>query len=258
MPAVCTKVKAGKGRLTKLGELEKILPVQVQLSTAGYILGKYLVNVHFLKEAAPEACGQRFAAQLLSTQGGHGAPGSGVAAGGKYLSWEELLGTGLCFLVQEPWCQRASQILLHRSCGQEHCCPTPGRNKLQNINLCFCKSLEGAPTLECAHQVFKEAGDNAVSWRRTSVTPFWCMEPHCSPAQEKSFALLECHRSVAVCNKMGQTTFLWSKVCVLFLVCHDMLLWCITASWVLYVVISLQFPLQMASPAPLCTCLLSN
>lgn len=47
LPVVCMRVKERKGRLTKLGELEKFLPIQVQLSTAGYILGKYVVNFHF-------------------------------------------------------------------------------------------------------------------------------------------------------------------------------------------------------------------
>lgn len=74
LPVVCMGVKTGKGRLTKLGQLERFLPIKVQLSTAGYVLGKYLFNFHFSKQAAPEAWGQRFAVKL-STQRGHGTLG---------------------------------------------------------------------------------------------------------------------------------------------------------------------------------------
>lgn len=117
----------------------------------------------------------------------------------------------------------------------------PGRNKLQNINLCCCRILEGALTLECAHQGFKElvtrlsAGEGAGSHLSGAQS--------CPPAQEEPISLHEFHRSVVICNKIGQTALLWSKGCVLFFICHD-ILWCITASWVLFVVISLKSPFR--------------
>lgn len=103
LPVVCMRVKAGKGTLTKLGELEKFLPIQVQLSTAGYTLGKYLVNFHFSEAGSSRSTW----AEVCSKAAEHreGPWGTGVAAGGKFQSWEELLGTGLCFLLPDPWCQ---------------------------------------------------------------------------------------------------------------------------------------------------------
>lgn len=90
LPVVCM-VKAGKGGLTKSGDLEKFLPIQVQLSTAGYILGKYLVNFHFSEAGSSRSMW----GEVCSKAAEHteGPWGTGEAAGGKYQSWGELLGT---------------------------------------------------------------------------------------------------------------------------------------------------------------------
>lgn len=129
---------------------------------------------------------------------------TGVAAGGRYLSWGEFLGTRLCFLVPEPWCQGAFGILLHPSCGQQHCCPIPGRNNLQNINLCFCKSLEGALTLEVHTRCLRRLV--------TTLSPGEGPGSLLSRTWSHPLPLHEFHRSVAVCNEMGQTTFLGQRV----------------------------------------------
>lgn len=130
---------------------------------------------------------------------------TGVAAGGRYLSWGQFLGTKLCFLMPEPWCQGAFGILLHPSCGQQHCCPIPGRNNPQNTDLCFCKSLEGALTLECAHQVFKEAGDNTVSWRRTlclcmNFTGLWLFVIKWDKQRFYGQRVVFCSSSATICS----------------------------------------------------------
>lgn len=56
-------------------------------------------------------------------------------------------------------------------------CLIPGRNKLQNISLCFPKSMAGV----CAHQVFKEAGDDLEDQCHTYLihgnhTALWCTD----------------------------------------------------------------------------------
>lgn len=107
--------------------------------------------------------------------------------------------------MPEPWCQGAFGILLHPSCGQQHCCPIPGRNNPQNTNLCFCKSLEGALTLECAHQVFKEAGDNTVSWRRTlclcmNFTGLWLFVIKWDKQRFYGQRVVFCSSSATICS----------------------------------------------------------
>lgn len=207
----------------------------------------------FLKEAAPEARGQRFAAAAEHTEGPWDT-GQGVADGGKHHSWEELLGTGLCFLILQPWCQGASRILLPRSCGQEICCPIPGRNKLQNINLCSCK---GALTLEWAHQVFKEPGDNAVPWRRARVTPFWCMEPPCSPAHKEPLLCMHFTGLWLFVIKWDKQHFYGQRV--VFCSSSATICSCGASQPLGCCIWSYHWSsLQTASLAPLCTCLLSN
>lgn len=65
--------------------------------------------------------------------------------------------------------------------------------------------------------MFKEAGDNTVSWR--SVTSFWCTSLSCALtwSQGRPFALHSFHSSAAVCNKIRLKSFWWPKGYVLFL-----------------------------------------